>query len=140
MQAATIGANMKMRNTTRFIFNVSLLAILWAAAGCAVFELGAPQWARSKPPSDPLADWQPADYIAQPNETIVRDYQDYIQKLPSEERENAGLIRFFRDEAGQHAIKIIVPLKGTEWDHILIYDKDNKRIQVIKYASGNYRS
>ncbi len=131
---------MKMRNTTRFIFNVSLLAILWAAAGCAVFELGAPQWARSKPPSDPLAGWQPADYIAQPNETIVRDYQDYIQKLPSEERKYAGLIQFFKDGTGQHAIKIIVPLKRTEWDHILIYDKDNNRIKVIKYASGNYRS
>jgi hypothetical protein len=31
-------------------------------------------------------------------------------------------------------------LNGTAWNHVLIYDKDNKRVKVIKYVGYHYRS
>jgi hypothetical protein len=76
----------------------------------------------------------------EPSPPITKDYQDYIAKLPATERKVAGMIQFFEDGTGQHAITIVVGLKGTWWRHILIYDKGNKRINTIKYASGAYRS
>ncbi len=132
---------MNIRNTTRFIFYFSLLAILWAAAGCAVFELGAPQWARSKQPSDPLAGWHFAGLTKlDSNKAVTDNYKDYIQTLPPEERKFVAYIEYFEDGTGQHAVKITIGLNGTNWRHVLIYNKDNERIKTIKYVSGHSRS
>jgi hypothetical protein len=91
---------------------------------------------------DPLAGWKELlshDY-EKLDKAITVDYQDYIQKLPSEERNhvNDSNTCFLEDEAGQHAVRISIPLNGTWWDHVLIYDKGNKRIKTIKYAAGHY--
>ncbi len=74
------------------------------------------------------------------NKAVTDNYKDYIQKLPPEERKYAGPIEYFQHGTGQHAVRITIGLKGTVWRHILIYDKDDKRVKAIKYASGNYRS
>jgi hypothetical protein len=88
---------------------------------------------------DPLAGWE-YDLDDQPDKAIVADYQKYIRKLPPNER-NLGQIWFFKkDGTSQHAIRIEIPLNGVWWYHVLIYDKDDKRIEAIKYASGQYRS
>jgi hypothetical protein len=87
---------------------------------------------------DPLAGWNV--YFHEPNQTITSDYKDYIQKLSPEENKYAGMIQYFEDGTGGIAIKIEIPLNGTAWEHILIYDKESKRIKVIKYLSGHYRS
>jgi hypothetical protein len=89
---------------------------------------------------DPLLGWKRADYLAEPNETIVKDYQDYIQKLPPEEKKFAYVNHFFEDGTGQHAVQIKIPLHGTWWEHVLIYDKDNKRVKTIKFSRGGYGS
>jgi hypothetical protein len=88
---------------------------------------------------DPVAGWQ-GDFNEQPNQVIVNDYQNYIQKLPSEERKYAGVNDWLKDRTGQHAIVIKIGLNGTWWRHVLIYDKDDKRIKTIKYSTGGYRS
>jgi hypothetical protein len=111
----------------RFPFWILLAAFIWAA-GCA-----------TQPHPDPLAGWQ-GDFNEQPNQVIVNDYQNYIQKLPPEERKYAGVSDWLKDGTGQHAIRITIGLNGTVWEHVLIYDKDNKRIKTIKYSSGHYRS
>jgi hypothetical protein len=80
------------------------------------------------------------DFNHQPNQAIMEDYEDYIQKLPSGERNYAVLGQYFEDGAGQHAIVIEIALDGTDWAHVLIYDKNNKRIKTIKYIAGHYRS
>jgi hypothetical protein len=110
-------------NVIRFPFWILLGAFIWAA-GCAT--------------PNPLANWRRAS--ANPNQTIVNDYQNYIQKLPAEERKYAGPIECFEDGTGQYAILIYIGLNGTVWQHVLIYDKENKRIKTIKYSSGGYRS
>ena len=88
--------------------------------------------------SDPLAGWQ-KDY-GKADQSIVSDYQNYIQNLSPKERNNIAYINFFEDGTRQHAIRITIELNDTNWRHILIYDKDNKRIKIIKYVSGNSAS
>jgi hypothetical protein len=91
--------------------------------------------------ADPLAGWQFSSLTnLDTNKAITDDYQDYIQKLSPEERKRLGIVKFFADGTGQHAVKIEVGFKGTWWEHVLIYNKDNKRIKRIKYSSGAYRS
>jgi hypothetical protein len=126
--AAQGAKSFHIMNTTRFIFCI-LLAAFVCAAGCSV----------PKPVPDPVAGWQKV-YNHDPDPTIVKDYQDYIQKLPPEEKKYVGVIDWFEDGTGQHAVKIEIGLNGISWVHVLIYDKDNKRIKAIKYSSGSYRS
>jgi hypothetical protein len=116
-------------NISRFIFCILLAAsICWS--GCEVFASH----------TNPIAGWK-VDLDHDPDQAIEKDYHDYIQKLPPEERKYAGGgIQFLGDGMGQHAITIPIGLNGTWWNHVLIYDKDDKRIKVIKYVSGGYRS
>jgi hypothetical protein len=74
------------------------------------------------------------------NKAITDDYKDYIQKLSPKERERASPIFYFEDGMGQHAVQIRIGINGTSWEHVLIYDKDNKRIKTLKYVSGHYAS
>jgi hypothetical protein len=93
----------------------------------------------SKPAPDPLAGFR--IYVNHdPDQTVTKDYQDYIQTLSPEERRRLGPIQFFEDGTGQHAIDIVIGINGRLWRHVLIYDKDDKRIKTIKYATGYYAS
>jgi hypothetical protein len=116
-------------NTTRFVFYIFLAAFL-----CTVGCVGL--WHHP----DPLAGWKP-DFTSRPSDqAIERNYQDYIQQLPTKERNAVGPVFFFEDGTGQHAVAIEVSISGKEWRHVLIYDKLNKRIKAIKYLKGYYRS
>jgi ligand-binding SRPBCC domain-containing protein len=46
----------------------------------------------------------------------------------------------YENSAGQHAVKIETPVNGVYWEHVLIYDQNNKRIKTLKYFGGRYRS
>ena len=89
--------------------------------------------------TNPIPGWQIA-FKEEPNQAIEKDYQGYIHTLSPEEQKFAGPIFYFRDGTGQHAIRITIGINGTSWQHVLIYDKDDKRIRVVKYTSGGYRS
>ena len=107
----------------------TLAATLFMTAGCAT----------SHP--DPLAGWQIA-FNEEPNQVIEKDCQDYIQKqnLSPQEGKYVAYIEFLKDGTRQRAEKITISLNKTDWVHVLIYDKDNKRIKTIKYISGHSRS
>jgi hypothetical protein len=45
---------------------------------------------------------------------------------------------FCEDGTGQHAVEIVIPLNGTYWTHVLVYDKSNKRVKSMKFRSGKY--
>ena len=94
----------------------------------------------SKPTADPLAEFHPCFKIL--DQSIVNDYQNYIQTLSPEERKNLGPspVSSFEDGAGQHAVQIKIGINGTVWLHVLIYDKENKRIKTTKYSIGHYAS
>ena len=92
--------------------------------------------------TNPIAGWKilfsrDSDNL---NQSIKDDYNAYIKALPSDERNGIGPIQFFEDGTGQHAVRIEIAQNGTDWAHVLIYDKDNKRVRVVKFVSGHYRS
>jgi hypothetical protein len=116
-------------NVVRFTSCFLLAAFVWVA-GCATQS------------PDPVAGWKfcYSDNPIRSNKAVIDDYQDYIRNLPHHDRQFVGSINSLEDGTGQHAITIQEGINGTYWIHVLIYDKDNKRIKVIKYKDGGYRS
>jgi hypothetical protein len=88
--------------------------------------------------SDPLTGWHAAS--KNPDQSIVDDYQNYIHTLSPEEQKFVAYIICFEDGSGQYAVKITIGLNHTNWEHVLIYDKNNKRIKVVRYVSGHSMS
>jgi hypothetical protein len=91
-----------------------------------------------------LAGWKvllnrDSDTISQ---AIRDDYRGYIQEelIPKHYFIDENDIWLYEDGTGQHAVRIDIPINGTYWEHVLIYDKNNKRIKVMKYIGGSYRS
>ena len=76
------------------------------------------------------------------NADIVADYESYIASLSPEERREAfeTRMRLLEDETGRHAVEISIPVAGfwsaIWWEHVLVYDTNNKRIETLKYRSG----
>jgi hypothetical protein len=93
-----------------------------------------------KPTPDPLAGFHA--FYGKLDQSIVNDCQNYIQNLSPEEKQRLGPYPGspFEDDTGQHAVDIRIGINGSNWHHVLIYDKDNKRIKTIKYISGHYAS
>ena len=109
-----------------------LIAVLAWGFGCAA----------PKSAPDPLAGFYPdALYTPDTNKAITNDYKNYIQTLSPDEQKFIPLVcNCYKDETGQHAVEITIGLNHTNWRHVLIYDKDNKRIKTIKYISGHSMS
>lgn len=112
-------------------FLLMLTAMLFLGFGCNT----------SKPMPDPLAGFY-LDGLYNPDshQAITDDYKSYLQTLSLEERKYAGPILFYTDGTERHAVQIRIGLNGTSWEHILIYDKDDKRVKATKYISGRYAS
>ena len=66
--------------------------------------------------------------------------KEYIQSLSLKRKDFVGSVDFLESRTGQHAVDIKIGINGKWWEHILIYDKDNTRIKVIKYRNGGYES
>jgi hypothetical protein len=113
----------------RFALCILLLApVCWT--GCEMFANH----------TNPIAGWRWSSLgDLDSKKAITEDYQIYINKLPPEERKYVGSVSYSEDGTGQHAVTILVISNGTGWSHVLIYDKDNKRIKTVKYISGHYR-
>jgi hypothetical protein len=94
----------------------------------------------SKAP-DPLAGFY-VDALHGPdsNNTIATDYKTYIQKLSPEEKKYVGPITLYTNKNSEHVVVVEVDLNGTAWYHALFYDKNDKRIKVIKYVGYHYMS
>jgi hypothetical protein len=119
-----------MEKINRLIFSYLLAAIV-LTVGCVGFVHH----------SDPLAGWHVSDLInLDSNKAISDDYRAYISKLSPNEKKYLAQVFYFEDGTDQHAVRISILLNGTGWAHILIYDKENKRIRVIKYAASRYMS
>ena len=78
---------------------------------------------------------------------ITDDWMDFIKKLPPskqfpEHSESYWIdeVSFYEDGTGQNAVVIQIPLSGTWWKYVLIYDKNNKRTKTIKWESSHYMS
>jgi len=109
----------------------TLLATFVLAIGCAA----------PTPVPNPLAGFSAcfSQDLNKLDKAISDDYNAYIQNLPARERNSAGPVWLFEDRTGQHAVRIEIALNGTDWAHVLFYDKENKRVKTIKFISGHYR-
>jgi hypothetical protein len=98
----------------------------------------------TQPRPDPLAGWKVL--LSRDSEklspVLKDDYRVYIQKqlVPKKYFIDENDIWFYEDGNGQRAVRIDIPVNGTYWEHVLVYDKDNKRIKVLIYSGGKYRS
>ena len=152
-------------NTTRFTLYILLTTFIWTA-GFSNASATEP----TVTTTNPLVGWKETSFIdwiskaygprqlpldVSPQtqlppplpKVITDDWMDYINKLPQskkfpEHSESYWIdeVSFYEDETGQHAVVIQIPLSGTWWKHVLIYDKDNKRTKTIKWESGHYMS
>jgi hypothetical protein len=113
----------------RFTFLILLGAFLWMV-GCT-----------TPPHPDPLAGWRGCDVShLYSNNAIMDDFKSYIQTLSPDEQKFAGPMFYYENGTGQHAVRIEIGINGTWWEHVLIYDKNDKRIKTMKYSSGGYQS
>jgi len=69
-----------------------------------------------------------------PADTVVTDYNDYIEKLPGVERFGVADVKYHVDDMGRNAVTVLVNVGDTQWTHLLIYDKGNKRASVNKFV------
>jgi len=116
--------HIRAMSITRFTLCI-LVAAFVSIVGCATQT------------PDPLAGWHFSSLNnLHSNQAITDDYQNYIQS----QKGFVGAVDFLEDGAGQHAVDIKMGVNGRWWRHILIYDKENKRIKVIRYKTGGYRS
>jgi len=123
----------KIKRSSRYVLLIlALCAAVFPGCSCS----------STKAKSDPL----PGFYFCslanlQTNKVILEDYQNFIQDLSPRGNKITGPIQFSQDSNGRHAITIEVFVGGTaSWTYILIYDKDNKRVQAIKYRYNRYQS
>ncbi len=88
---------------------------------------------------DPLAGWHFYSRT-KVSEAITIDYKSYIDQLPAKERKYVGDISFFENDYSQHAVKIEIGLNGVWIEHVIIYDKYDKRMKTVRYSNGRYAS
>ena len=69
-----------------------------------------------------------------PADTVVKDYNDYIEKLPKAERPGVSDVKYYVDGTGRNAVAVLVNVGDTQWTHLVVYDKQNKRTGVTKIA------
>jgi hypothetical protein len=127
-----------MKTSIKYLINGSKLTI-----PCVLFALIMAGCAGLSHHSDPLAGWKYM-YLGQLDQAIVQDYEAFIETLPPDERIQLDKYSIgpYEDENGNHAVKFEIGksgiFHGTFWDYVLFYNKDNKRIKVVKYAAGKY--
>lgn len=71
-----------------------------------------------------------------PADTVVTDYNEYIEKLPKAERPGVSDVKYYVDGTGRCAVAVLVNVGDTQWTHLLVYDKQNKRTGVTKFVAG----
>jgi hypothetical protein len=134
---------------TRFALPILFSAMLVWTAGCGIF-FPFPDWHPFTTHSDPLKGWTFREFddflpsLQRHNyhldKAITDDYQDFIKKNGLDP--DGAITGFYEDGTGQHAVEFAAfpPDQNATWNYVLIYDKENKRIKVIKWNHIRYQS
>ena len=109
--------------------------------GIAKYEPSAPSKDEKKPAPTPAATtvpealkgWKATQDL--PDDTVVTDYNAYIEKLPKAERPGVSDVKYYVDGTGRHAVAVLVNVGDTQWTHLVVYDKQNKRTGVTKFVA-----
>ena len=81
-----------------------------------------------------LKSWKATNDL--PADTVVTDYNEYIEKLPKAERPGVSDVKYYVDGTGRNAVAVLVIVGDTQWTHLLVYDKQDKRTGVTKFVDG----
>jgi hypothetical protein len=113
-------------------------------AGIAKFESPQPpkEGAKAAPKTaaaatagpEALKGWKATNDL--PADTVVTDYNEYIEKLPKAERPGVSDVKYYVDRTGRNAVAVLVIVGDTQWTHLLVYDKQDKRTGVTKFVAG----
>ena len=97
---------------------------------------GAKMESKPAPASVPeaLKGWKETQDL--PDDTVVADYNAYIEKLPKAERPGVANVLYYVDGNGQSGVAVLVNVERVEWTYFVTYDKQNKRTAVKKFVSG----
>jgi hypothetical protein len=95
----------------------------------------------SKSTLDPLAGWQIA-FKEDPSPAVEKDIQAYIHDLPSAQQGYIGTEFYYKNGSGGHAVSIEVfeGNRNASWQHVLFYDKSDRRIKAVRYGYCKYES
>jgi hypothetical protein len=118
--------------------SICALVVVTCLSGCEMFEN------HTNPLADPKAGWKRSDLSkvfkgTEPDAAITKDYEDYLHNLPPDPGRSVLIDPqdfLYEDGTGRHAVKITIG-NHTVWEHVLIYDQNDKRINVIIYISGH---
>ena len=74
------------------------------------------------------------------DKAIADDYQNFI--VEEHLSPKGAITGFFEDGTGQHAVGFEANgnKENSSWHYVLIYDRENKRVKVIKYDYKKYQS
>jgi hypothetical protein len=86
------------------------------------------------PATDPLAGWKESGDL--PADTVVTDYNEYIEALPAAERPGVANVKYYTDDSGRTGVLVIVFVNREPWNHLLVYDKDQRRSGVTKQPAA----
>ena len=111
-------------------------------AGIAKYEPSAPSKDEKKPAPtlaattvpEGLKGWKATQDLA--DDTVVTDYNAYIEKLPKAERPGVSDVKYYVDGTGRYAVAVLVNVGDTQWIHLVVYDKQHKRTGVTKFVAG----
>jgi hypothetical protein len=84
--------------------------------------------------TDPLAGWKESGDL--PADTVVTDYNEYIEALPAAERPGVANVKYYTDDTGRTGVLVIVFVNREPWNHFLVYDKDQRRTGVTKQPAA----
>src|SRR6266581_5773779 len=86
----------------------------------------------ASPGANPIAGWAAcrSQDLGKLDKAIQDDYRDYVSTLSHNERIWMGPVGLSEDGSGQHAVTIPIAWWGTWWNHVLVYDKDNRRVKA----------
>ena len=112
-----------------------LVLIVFFVSGCATGRYPLEEWkvTRKTPEGCPF------------DKAICDDYKRYLERLSREQKAllSDWDLEFYEDGNGRHAV-MIRNVRKVGWvfnytyNHILIYNKRNKRTKVIRYRTGTY--
>jgi hypothetical protein len=114
---------------------VLVALMVFLLSGCATGRTALEEWkvSRKTPEGCPFA------------KAICEDYKRYLERLSGKQKTllSDWDLEFYEDGNGRHAV-MIRNVRKVGWvfnytyNHILIYNKRNKRTKVMRYRTGTY--
>lgn len=131
------GRRLHVTGMTRIASVLAIAALL--SVGCSTAQ--APGFIERHPSEGWRVALHPQEFSSvHVNADIVADYKSYIASLPPPRSQAESRMRLLEDGTGRLAIEFSIPVAGfwsaIWWDHVLVYDTNNKRIETLKYRRG----